>query len=164
MLKTVNIEKHWLFGDSYRETNCTFNEPNLNKRYVKILALCLAPQPAKVIYPNVEHPVMHQVRDMCREGLLERLTDGKRYYYKTTTKGRELISKAWEAKQYVNCNIGNDRVLVLRLTTRTSNSHDNIRIVTLHIQNHRNLREGIPEAKRTEENWKRVARPIYKII
>lgn len=87
------IKPHWLFGEDYRETGCSFTRPTRNKRYVKILALCLVPAPSNVIYPDVKNPMMEQVRDMCREGLLERLTDGKRYYYKTTTKGRDLISK-----------------------------------------------------------------------
>ena len=78
------------------ETASKFNRPTINSKYVKILALCLVPASSSVIYPGVKNPLMHQVRDMCRAGLLERLTDGKRYYYKTTAKGRDLISKVLE--------------------------------------------------------------------
>lgn len=80
------------------ETGNKFNRPTKDRRYVKILALCLVPCPAKTIYPDVKNPLMHQVRDMCRAGLLDRLTDGRRYYYQTTQKGRDLILEALEAK------------------------------------------------------------------
>ena len=96
--RKVEVEKPWFVWREKggAETGNTFTRPTPKRRYIKILALCLAPQPASVIYPGVKNPVMHQVRDMCRAGLLDRLTDGKRYYYKTTAKGRDLISKALE--------------------------------------------------------------------
>jgi len=80
----------------YPETGNTFAKPTAKRKYVKILATCLAPMPASVIYPGVKHPLMCQVRDMCRAGLLERLQKGGtgRYYYKTTQKGLETLSKA----------------------------------------------------------------------
>jgi len=91
----IPVEKsHWLFGSNYRETNCKFNKPTSKRRYIKILETCLTPSKASDIYPNVKNPLMEQVRDMCREGLLDRLTDGKVYYYKTTAKGLSLMMEA----------------------------------------------------------------------
>lgn len=78
------------------ETGNKFNRPTSKRRYVRILALCLIPLPAKVIFHGVKHPLMHQVRDMCRAGLLDRLkVEGERcYYYRTTHAGFDLLSKA----------------------------------------------------------------------
>lgn len=82
------------------ETGCKFNRPTRNRRYIKILALCLVPCPAKVIYPGVKNPIMKQVRDLCRAGYLDRMVvEGERaYYYKTTHSGTDLIIKALEVK------------------------------------------------------------------
>jgi len=82
------------------ETGCKFNQPTRDRKYIKILALCLVPCQAKVIFPGVKNPIMKQVRDLCRAGYLDRLeAEGERaYYYKTTIKGFELIKKALEAK------------------------------------------------------------------
>lgn len=78
------------------ETACKFNRPTKGRRYVRTLALCLSYAPAALIYPGVRHPLMRQVRDMCRAGLLERFSkDGdRRYYYKTTAKGVSLLVDA----------------------------------------------------------------------
>lgn len=80
----------------YPETGSTFANPTAKRKYVRILAICLAPMPANIIYFGVKHPLMRQVRDMCRAGLLERLQkDGVgKYYYKTTQKGLKVLSKA----------------------------------------------------------------------
>lgn len=77
------------------ETGNKFNRPTSKRRYVRILALCLVPLPAKAIFPNTKHPMMAQVRDMCRAGLLERCQRAgeKRYYYKTTSTGFDLLAK-----------------------------------------------------------------------
>ena len=85
---------HFLNGVAM-ETASKFNRPTANRRYIKILALCLTYAPASLIYPNTKYPLMDQVRDMCRAGLLERYTKkgSKAYFYKTTRKGRDLISK-----------------------------------------------------------------------
>lgn len=99
----VEVEDLWIWREypdlPKSETGNKFNRPNTNRRYVKILAMCLTYAPASVIFPNTKHPLMHQVRDMCRAGLLERFkrTGDRKYYYKTTSKGRELILKALEA-------------------------------------------------------------------
>lgn len=75
------------------ETASRFNSPTVDRKYIKILALCLVYAPAKLIYPNTKHPLMHQVRDMCRQGLLNRYTKkgDRKYYYKTTNKGTKLL-------------------------------------------------------------------------
>jgi len=82
------------------ETGNKFNSPNKSRRYIKILAMCLTYAPASVIYPNVKNPLMHQVRDLCRAGYLERFkrTGKRKYYYKTTPKGHDLLIKALEVK------------------------------------------------------------------
>ena len=82
------------------ETGNKFNSPTTKRRYVKILALCLVPLPASVIYRGVKHPLMKQVRDMCRAGLLNRYEANgeRRYYYRTTIKGIGLIAKALNAE------------------------------------------------------------------
>ena len=82
------------FGEGYRETGCKFERPTPERDYVRILALCLpCPRTAKSIYPGVKNPMQSMLRDMCREGLLERLTDGKRNYFLTTDKGFELFKE-----------------------------------------------------------------------
>ena len=95
-MNKVEVKQPWFTWrtEGGAETGCKFNRPTPNRKYIKILSICLTPASMAVIYPNVKNPVMHQVRDMCRAGLLDRLTNGKRYYYKTTVKGRDLISKA----------------------------------------------------------------------
>ena len=91
-LRKNPVPAHWLFGKGYRETGCKFEHPNPERDYVRILALCLpCPRAAKSIYPGVKNPMQSMLRDMCREGLLERLTDGKRNYFLTTDKGFELF-------------------------------------------------------------------------
>ena len=80
------------FGEGYRETTCKFERPTPERDYVRILAHCLpCPRAVKSIYPGVKNPMQSMLRDMCREGLLERLTDGKRNYFLTTDKGFELF-------------------------------------------------------------------------
>lgn len=91
-LRKNPVPAHWLFGEDYRETGCKFECPLPERDYVRILALCLpCPRTAKSIYPGVKNPMQSMLRDMCREGLLERLTDGKRNYFLTTDKGFELF-------------------------------------------------------------------------
>ena len=87
------------------ETGNKFNSPTTKRRYVKILALCLVPLPASVIYRGVKHPLMKQVRDMCRAGLLDRYEakGERRYYYQTTKKGIALISEALDAERDQAC-------------------------------------------------------------
>ena len=82
------------------ETTCKFNHPTAKRKYIKILARCLSYCPADLIYPNTDNPIMKQVRDMVRVGLLNRYkrTGEKKYYYKTTAKGQNLISKALGVK------------------------------------------------------------------
>ena len=83
------------------ETGNTFAKPTAKRKYVKILAMCLAPMPASVIYPDVKHPMMQQVRDMCRAGLLDRMSKAgeRRFYYKTTAKGIEVLGKVVATEQ-----------------------------------------------------------------
>lgn len=96
--RKVEVEQPWYVWrkEGGAETGNKFNKPTSKRRYVRILALCLIPLPAKVIFPNTKHPMMAQVRDMCRAGLLERYQRaGKRcYYYKTTPAGFDLLAKA----------------------------------------------------------------------
>lgn len=81
---------------NYRETTTKFTRPNKNRRYVKILSHCSGQERcAKELFPGVKHPLMHMVRDMVREGLLDRYTDGRRNYYHTTAKGRDLLCEAY---------------------------------------------------------------------
>lgn len=97
----VKVEQP-MFGrkEGGAETGNKFNRPNSKRRYVKILALCLVPLPAKVIFSNTKHPMMAQVRDMCRAGLLNRLkVEGERcYYYQTTHAGFNFLAEAVSAK------------------------------------------------------------------
>lgn len=94
----VKVEDPWYVWrtEGGAETGNKFNRPNVKRRYIKILALCLSYASAKVIYQGVKNPVMHQVRDMCRAGLLDRYTRAgdKAYYYKTTARGYDLLAKA----------------------------------------------------------------------
>ena len=86
------VKPHPLLGSNYRETNCRFNMPAQERDYIRILALCTpCHRSVSSIYPGVKHPLQKMLRDMCREGLLERLTDGKRNYFLTTDKGFELF-------------------------------------------------------------------------
>lgn len=80
------------------ETGNTFTRPNRNRKYIKILALCLSYATASMMYPNTKQPLMHQVRDMCRHGLLQRYTKkgSRAYYYKTTDLGRQVLLEALE--------------------------------------------------------------------
>ncbi len=98
----VNVEQPWYVWrkEGGAETGNKFNRPTVKRRYIRILALCLIPLPAKVIFPNTKHPMMSQVRDMCRAGLLDRYkVNGERcYYYKTTHAGFDLLAKAISAK------------------------------------------------------------------
>ena len=81
------------YGDF--ETGIKFNRPTKDRKYIKILALCLVYAPASLMYPNTKNPLMHEVRDMCRHGLLERYqrAGSKKYYYKTTKAGQDLLFK-----------------------------------------------------------------------
>ena len=86
------VRPHLLLGSSYRETNCKFNAPSPERDYIRILAYCTpCPRSVSSIYPGVRNPLQKMLRDMCREGLLERLTDGKRNYFLATDKGFELF-------------------------------------------------------------------------
>ncbi len=84
------------------ETEATFTRINKKRMFVKILVKCLDFQTSRTLYPNTRYPLMHQVRDMCRAGLLDRYinTDDKRhrYYYKTTKRGLDVIQKAFDIK------------------------------------------------------------------
>ena len=93
-LDEVRFPRYFLKGVAM-ETASKFNRPTVNRRYIKILALCLTYAPASLIYPNTKQPLMDQVRDMCRAGLLERYTKkgSKAYFYKTTCKGQDLLFK-----------------------------------------------------------------------
>lgn len=90
---TLNpVKPHWLFGKDYRETNCSFSKPTPEREYIRILAHCTpCPRTVKSIYPNTKYPMQEMLRDMVREGLLERYTDGRRNYFLTTNKGFELF-------------------------------------------------------------------------
>ena len=81
-------------------THCKFNKPTANRKYIKILARCLSYATMGVIYPNVKHPLTHQLHDLWRYGYLSKYKkQGDRHvYYKTTTKGHDLILKSLEAK------------------------------------------------------------------
>ena len=100
--KKVEVKNPWYVWREKggAETGNTFTRPNRNRKYIKILALCLTPVPVSLIYPNTKNPLQHQLRDMCRAGLLERLERAgeRKYYYHTTHKGQDLIIKALEAK------------------------------------------------------------------
>lgn len=86
------VRPHSLLGANYRETNCRFDAPIPERDYIRILAHCTpCPRSVSSIYPGVKHPLQKMLRDMCREGLLERFTDGKRNYFLTTDKGFELL-------------------------------------------------------------------------
>lgn len=88
------IEQHHNI-QNYRETTTKFNKPNPDRQYVRILACCSGQKrTSKDIFPRVKHPLMHMVRDMVREGLLDRYTDGRRNYYHTTSKGFDLLCEA----------------------------------------------------------------------
>ena len=94
-LKPNPIKPHWLWGKDYRETNCKFNHPTFDKQYVKILIFCeWERRTAREIYPNTKAPMQEMLRDMVREGLLERTTDGKRNYFLTTVKGYSVLKEA----------------------------------------------------------------------
>lgn len=99
-MNKVEVGKPFVSRYNGFETASKFNRPSVNRKYIKILALCLTYAPASLIYPNTKQPLMHQVRDMCRAGLLERYTKqgSKAYFYKTTQKGRELLIKALKQK------------------------------------------------------------------
>ena len=91
-LRKNPLKPHWLFGENYRETTCKFTNPTPERDYIRILAHCTpCPRSVKSIYPGVKNPMQEMLRDMCREGLLERFTDGKRNYFVTTDKGFELF-------------------------------------------------------------------------
>jgi hypothetical protein len=98
----VEVEQPWYVWrkEGGAETGNRFNRPTSKRKYVRILALCLIPLPAKVIFSNTKHPMMAQVRDMCRAGLLDRLkVEGERcYYYQTTHAGFDLLAKAISVK------------------------------------------------------------------
>jgi len=92
------VQNKWtaiMSGNIY-ETRSKFNRPTRDRRYVKILALCLMYATAGMMYPHTKHPLMHQVRDMCRYGLLQRYrrTGSRAYWYKTTAKGINVLEKA----------------------------------------------------------------------
>ena len=88
----LNLKKNPVTG-TRRETNTKFTKPTYDRSYIRVLAHCTpCPRPVKSIYPNIKNPLQHLLRDMCREGLLERLTDGKRNYFVTTDKGFDLFA------------------------------------------------------------------------
>ena len=96
--RKIPVKPFWLgefTGDPRNsfETKSTFTRGTRNRKFVKILALCLTYAPAKLMYPNTKYPLMQQVRDMCRHGLLERYKrcGDRKYYYKTTKKGQDLL-------------------------------------------------------------------------
>jgi hypothetical protein len=96
--RKIPVKPFWLgeltgHPEDYFETKSTFTKGTRDSRFVKTLALCLTYAPAKLIYRNTNNPLMHQVRDMCRHGLLERYkrAGDRKYYYKTTSKGQDLL-------------------------------------------------------------------------
>ena len=98
MFKKVEMYDKF-YGYKGRDTLSKFNRVSKNRKFVKILVMCLDYKSSSDIYPNVKNPLMHQVRDMARDGLLDRYvnTNDKRekYYYKTTKKGLDIIAKAY---------------------------------------------------------------------
>ena len=89
-----------IFYKNGMETNCKFNRPTLRRKYIQILSLCLSYCPADLIYQKTNNPIMKQVRDMVRVGLLNRYERAgeKKYYYKTTARGYDLLAKALGVK------------------------------------------------------------------
>ena len=99
--RKVEVKKPWFSAHGDFETASKFNMPNRDRKYIKILALCLTYATARMMYPHTEHAEMAQVRDMCRHGLLERYkrAGSRAYWYKTTPKGYDLLVKALEVSR-----------------------------------------------------------------
>lgn len=77
-------------------------KPTTKRVYIKTLLTCMSYATAKVIFPKVEYPLMHNIRDLCRLGYLQRYvrvpkfkSRGRQpYFYKTTQLGFQLIEEA----------------------------------------------------------------------
>ena len=109
------VERPWYGYSGLRknfETGATFTRISPERKFVKILIQCITYQTSRDIYPNTKAPLMHQMRDMCRAGLLQRYTNDEdkkfRYYYKTTQKGKDVIRQA-----YNNPNLDVERLCVM---------------------------------------------------
>ena len=83
-------------------TNCTFKKPTVNKKYIKIISLCLVPAPTTLIYPGIKHPISHQLHDLWVNGYLDKLrvAGDRKNYYKATVKGVGLILEAVEKSTF----------------------------------------------------------------
>ena len=106
-LKRVEVPKP-MFGNEYGLENYTLlKKPTVARRYIKLMAQCLDYQTAQELYPNVQHPMCHQLRDLCRLGYIDRyqltVPTGRRgqrpYFYKTTPKGMALIVAVYNSAQ-----------------------------------------------------------------
>lgn len=109
------VERPWYGYSGLKknfETGATFTRISPERKFVKILIQCITYQTSRDIYPNTKAPLMHQMRDMCRAGLLQRYTNDEdkkfRYYYKTTQKGKDVIRQA-----YNNPNLDVERLCVM---------------------------------------------------
>ena len=93
MFKKVEMYNCWVGNES------TFKRISKERKFVKILVMCLDYKSSSDIYPNVKNPLMQQVKCMAKKGLLDRYinTNDKKekYYYKTTKKGLDIIAKAY---------------------------------------------------------------------
>ena len=102
-LKRVEVPKP-TFGNQYGLENETFlKNPTPARKYIKLMAQCLDYQTPAELFPNTNHPMLHQLRDLCRLGFIDRFvltkSNGKPgmnpYYYRTTPKGLNLVVWAY---------------------------------------------------------------------
>ncbi len=99
MRKSDFIEINYIPDRFGYGTGSNYASPTKNRKYIKILAICLSYASPAVIYPGVKNPLSHQLHDLWKNGYLakyHRKGNNKNVYYKTTNKGIELIIKALE--------------------------------------------------------------------
>ena len=93
-----------MYGNEYGLENETLlKNPTPARKYIKLMAQCLDYQTAHELFPGTNHPMLRQLRDLCRLGYIDRFvltkSNGKPgmnpYYYRTTPKGLNLVVWAY---------------------------------------------------------------------
>lgn len=105
MVKIHTAKPHYYFGEYEVPKNM---KPNIHRTYIKILAKCTDYTTTHQIYPHTRNVMPDQLYILENAGLLERFTERRwshltsrwpRTWWKTTTKGMELVCKTL-AKAY----------------------------------------------------------------
>lgn len=106
-LKPAPVPKPMFCNQYGLENHTLLRNPTPARKYIKLMAQCLDYQTAHELFPGTNHPMLHQLRDLCRLGYIDRFvltkSNGKSgpnpYVYRTTMQGLYMIIIAYNNAQ-----------------------------------------------------------------